>query len=71
MSGPPTYQQGWRLSVGPDSQHLSLGLSASTLSDKCVAASAVLGRYSQMLLTKPTQPTGNSDGLLILRVIAY
>lgn len=58
-------------SVGPDCQQLSLGLSASTLSDECVecvAASAVLGRYSQMLLTKPTQPTGNSDGLLILRV---
>lgn len=56
-------------SLGPDCQHLSLGLSASeALSDECIAASIALGKYSQMLITKPTQPTSNSDGLLILRV---
>lgn len=71
MSGPPTYMPARLVSVGPDCQHLSLlslGFSASALSDECVAVSAVLGRYSQMLITKPTQPTGNTDGLLILRV---
>lgn len=64
-----TYKPAMLASLGPDCQHLSLGLLASeALSDECVAASAVLGRYSQMLLAKLTQPTSNSDGLLILRV---